>query len=54
MVKLADLGESKDIKDDPDAHTYVGTKQYMSPEQSRGQQLDEENYETHSFNTDVW
>ena len=53
MLKLADLGEAKYVDNATVGRTYRGTKPYMSPEQSRGQKLDED-YETHSFNTDVW
>lgn len=56
VVKIADLGISKYIDSDTEGRTFVGTKKYMSPEQFRGQKYDSETeeFEIHSFNTDVW
>ena len=56
VVKIADLGISKYISSSTVGESYGGTKQYMSPEQSRGIHplRYSETYETHSFNTDVW
>lgn len=35
--------------------TYVGTVQYMSPEQSRGRQFDDQSeYSDYKANTDIW
>ena len=54
IVKLADLGEAKNLLETI-GHSYRGTIQYMSPEQSGGRQFDDQlNYSTHSLNTDVW
>ena len=54
IVKLADLGEAKNLSNTVD-RTYVGTIQYMSPEQSQGRQFDEQlGYTTHIANTDIW
>ena len=54
VVKIADLGISKYIESSTEGKTFGGTKQYMSPEQFRGQKYDSEDFEIHSFNTDVW
>lgn len=56
VVKIADLGISKYIVGSTVPDTYCGTKQYMSPEQSRGIDLRKhtETYEIHSYTTDVW
>lgn len=49
QIKLADLGMAKSMEKSY-ASSYVGTKQYMSPEISKAQ------YENvkYSPNTDVW
>lgn len=55
---MADLGISKCIENSTEGRTYTGTQPYMSPEQSRGQKKDlheeDGDFETHSYNTDVW
>jgi serine/threonine protein kinase len=54
-VKLVDLGVAKYISRSTIGRTHGGTKQYMSPEQYRGRQYeDDKEYETHSYNTDIW
>jgi serine/threonine protein kinase len=54
-IKLVDLGVAKYTSKSTIGRTYRGTKQYMSPEQNRGKHYeDDEEYETHSYSTDIW
>lgn len=46
IVKLADLGVAKLMRDTIMAKTYIGTVSYMSPEQLNGDE--------YSFPTDIW
>ena len=51
---MADLGESKNLKNTV-GRTYAGTIEYMSPEQYKGRQFDEQlEYTIHLANTDIW
>ena len=54
IVKLGDFGEAKNLSNTV-GRTYGGTIQYMSPEQSKGRQFDDQfEYTTHLANTDIW
>ena len=48
------MGEAKNLSNTI-GRTFGGTLIYMSPEQSKGRQFDEQlGYSTHMANTDIW
>lgn len=54
VVKLGDMGEAKNIKNSV-GRTYGGTVQYMSPEQKKGRQFNDQlEYSFHNAKTDIW
>lgn len=54
IVKIGDLGVAKDLNKTL-GRTKEGTTVYMSPEQSRGREFEDQAYYlTHKTNTDIW
>ena len=51
VVKICDMGGSKQTNDTANASTFQGTTWYMSPEQFRCLISSKQKY---SYNTDIW